>query len=96
VLLEELAGAGAAGAARGWDGDRFALVGGGDRSALVWYTVWDDARARDRFVAALRPSLGSLPRAATLVPRDVDGRPGALLSVGTEAAVGVTLSDDPR
>ncbi len=91
VLLEQLAGAAAARAARGWDGDRFALLGSGAGSALVWVTVWDDARARDLFVATLRPALGALPRVATLEARDVEGRPAALLRVGTQAAVTVTL-----
>lgn len=91
VLLRELAGADAAGAARGWDGDRFTLVDEGGASGLAWFTVWDDAAARDRFVAALRPALGRLPATATLETRDVDGRPGALLRVGTRTPVEVTL-----
>lgn len=91
VLLRELAGREAGAAARGWDGDRFALVDGVDGPGLVWFTVWDDAGARDRFTAALRPALGRFPRPAELEPREVDGRPGALLHVGTRAPVAVTL-----
>ena len=38
--------------ATGWDGDRYQVLGrGGD--ALVWYSVWDDARAADRFAGGL-------------------------------------------
>jgi hypothetical protein len=92
VLLQQVVGAGSAGLARGWDGDRFALIEGADGPALVWFSVWDDADARDRFAAALRPALGKLPRAATLEVRDVDGRAGALLSVGTGAVPTISLA----
>lgn len=92
VLLRELAGAPAEAAASGWDGDRFALLDGADGPSLVWFSVWDDAPARDRFVAALRSGLAKLPRPATVVAQDVEGRPGALLSVGARASVAVTLA----
>jgi len=39
--------------ATGWDGDRYQVLGGGSDEALVWYTVWDDAAAADRFAAGL-------------------------------------------
>jgi hypothetical protein len=92
VLLQQVVGAGSAGLARGWDGDRFALIEAPDGPALVWFSVWDDADARDRFAAALRPALGKLPRAATLEVRDVGGRAGALLSVGTGAVPTISLA----
>jgi len=52
VLLTELTRVEARGVAlaAGWDGDRFAVV---DRDALVWYSVWDDAPAADRFARGL-------------------------------------------
>jgi hypothetical protein len=38
--------------AAGWDGDHYQVLGpSGD--ALVWYSVWDDARAADRFAGGL-------------------------------------------
>ncbi|MEP7244974.1 MAG: hypothetical protein ABI885_15015, partial [Gammaproteobacteria bacterium] len=43
-------------------GDRFTLADQADGPALAWATVWDDAAARDRFVATLRRALGKLPR----------------------------------
>ncbi|MSR36493.1 MAG: hypothetical protein EXR95_07615 [Gemmatimonadetes bacterium] len=92
VLLRQLVGPAAATAARGWDGDRFALVDAAGGPGLVWLTVWDDGAARDLFVATLRPGLARLPGPATLEPTDADGRPGALLRVGTRADVTVTLS----
>jgi hypothetical protein len=82
ILLRELVGPNAGEFARGWDGDRFALVESPAGPALAWFSVWDDAPARDRFAAALRPALGKLPGPATLEVRDVDGRPGLLLEVG--------------
>lgn len=82
--------------ASGWDGDRYALVEVGDSSTaeavLVWGSVWDDAESRDRFMAALRPALGALPLPATLDAIDVGGRPGALLRVGFDGAVEVTIA----
>jgi hypothetical protein len=44
--------------AAGWDGDRYQVVSGGgegerEGEALVWYSVWDDARAADRFAGGL-------------------------------------------
>jgi hypothetical protein len=87
VLLTELVGEGAAGAALGWDGDRFVLVDAPGGSALAWWSVWDDAAARDRFVATLTPALGRLPRPARLVARELDGRPAALLEVGEPGTV---------
>ena len=92
VLLEELVGSDGAGAARGWDGDRFALFDSAEGPALVWASVWDDASGRDDFIAMLAPALGRFPRAAALEARTFDGRPGALLSVGTRIPVTATLS----
>jgi hypothetical protein len=37
----------------GWDGDRYAVLGLA-ADALVWYTVWDDAAAADRFALGLK------------------------------------------
>jgi CheY-like chemotaxis protein len=91
VLLQELAGEQAAAAADGWDGDRFALVEASGARSLLWFSVWDHAAARDRFVAALRPGLVELPAPARLEARDVAGRPGALLTVGAAPAATIEL-----
>jgi hypothetical protein len=77
--------------ARGWDGDRFALVDTPNGSALAWWSVWDDAAARDRFVATLTPGLGRLPLPARLTPRMLEGRPAALLEVGEPGEVTAVL-----
>ena len=92
ILLEDVAGADPATAADGWDGDRFALVDGDDGPALAWVTVWDDAAARDRFVATLDLALGNLPRPATLEATAIGGRPGAILRVGAVPTVNAVLS----
>jgi len=40
--------------AAGWDGDRYQVLGRpGGADALVWYSVWDDAAAADRFLSGL-------------------------------------------
>jgi hypothetical protein len=96
VLVTELAGSGAAAAAVGWDGDRFALVDGPDGPALAWWSVWDDAAARDRFVAALAPNLGRLPRPARISARELAGAPAVLLEVGEPGEVTATVIEEGR
>ena len=91
VLIEELLGAASPGSAAGWGGDRYVLVDTPDGSALAWWTVWDDAGSRDRFVAMLRPALGRFPLPARLFAREVEGRPAALLEVGDPGAVSARL-----
>lgn len=90
LLLREHLGEGAPVAA-GWDGDRFALIdpGEGAPSGLVWASIWDDVAARDAFVAAFAPAVGRLPGVATWGAIEIDGRPGALLTVGYDAEVTV-------
>ncbi len=87
ILLDAHAGEGAGrkGAA-GWDGDRYVLFrrAGGARG-LAWFSVWDDAAARDRFVSLLSSGLDGFPMPATLRPITLDGRPGAVLGVGAAA-----------
>ena len=80
--------------ATGWDGDRYQVLGpAGGGEALVWYSVWDDARAADRFAAGLerawgkrRPDAKGLPdgrgqkaRRSEIKRLEVDGRPGVRL-----------------
>lgn len=43
----------AANLARGWDGDRYQVLGA-TGEALVWYSVWDDAVAAQRFASGLQ------------------------------------------
>lgn len=71
IMLVEHLGEEAAGDARGWDGDRYALIRGpGGAEALVWYSVWDDAASADAFAARYRAT-----GAARVVERvTVDGR----------------------
>lgn len=55
ILLVQHLGEDAAGGARGWDGDRYALLRGPDGAhALVWYSVWDDAASADAFAERFR------------------------------------------
>ncbi len=69
LLTEHL---GEAASARGWDGDRYALLEGtGGEEALVWYSVWDDGEAADRVAEGLR----SIRRVARVDRLDRDGRP---------------------
>ncbi len=62
----------------GWGGDRFRVYQSPDGAALVWYVVWDDQRAADRFLKAAGPPLNRTARAgyrAELRPLTVGGRP---------------------
>jgi hypothetical protein len=63
----------------GWGGDRFRVYRTPDGPALVWYVVWDDQRAADRFFKAAGPPLNRTARPgyrAELRAMTVAGRPG--------------------
>jgi hypothetical protein len=86
ILLAELEGmeAPGTGVPLGWGGDRYRVY---DGSALVWYSVWDNERMRDRFRDRLRPSWERAGRRrpehrATVESFVLDGR----------AALGVVLA----
>ena len=53
-VLARAGGTGAAKAAAGWGGDRYALLGDGDERALVARWRWDTPRDADEFAVALR------------------------------------------
>ena len=79
-LLGDTAEAQAPQLASGWGGDRYEVMAAGSGEALVWYSVWDDAVARDRFVAGLRRAWKAKPgRAARIESLEVGGHPGARL-----------------
>lgn len=64
----------------GWGGDRFRVYETPAGPALVWYVVWDDQRAADRFVRAAAPALRRTARPgyrAALESLAVGGRPAA-------------------
>jgi len=88
LLLEQLLGneAEAAMRATGWGGDRYEVLGrAGAADALVWYSVWDNVAAADRFVQGLRRawvkrrSGGPADRRSEIVRLTVGGRPGVRL-----------------
>ena len=98
VMLDQHLGPGSARFADGWGGDRYVLVevGTGERG-LIWYSVWDDEAARDRFVERFRDALGSLGGVASLEVMEVGGRAATVLRVGATdgVAVEVTLPGRP-
>jgi hypothetical protein len=62
----------------GWGGDRFRVYDTPGGPALVWYVVWDDERARDRFLGGSGPALRGTGRKgyrATFDSLDVGSRP---------------------
>jgi hypothetical protein len=74
----------AANLAAGWDGDRYQVLGK-DGEALVWYSVWDDAAAADRFAAGLerawqrRRATEAKDRRSEITRVVIGGRPGVRL-----------------
>ena len=97
VLLDQHLGPGSARLADGWGGDRYVLVDGanGERS-LIWYAVWDDTAARDRFAEGFRSALGSLGGAASLEVTEVDGRAATVLRVGRSEGVSAEVTASLR
>ena len=82
LLLQQHLGdeAEAARLAEGWDGDRYQVLGR-NAEALVWYTVWDDAPAADKFARGLerawqkRRADGRTGRRAEIKQLTIQGRP---------------------
>jgi hypothetical protein len=69
--------------ARGWGGDRYRVFGGAG-GALIWYTVWDDRAARDRFAGGLDTAwaarrAGDSTRRYRIDTLTIAGRSGARL-----------------
>jgi hypothetical protein len=70
--------------ATGWDGDRYQVLGPAGE-ALVWYSVWDDARSADRFAAGLerawqrRHATDAKGRRSEITRIEIGGRPGVRL-----------------
>ncbi len=94
ILLDAHLGRGSARLADGWGGDRYVLMADRDgRRSLVWYSVWDDAAARDRFLHAWSGGLAGFGAPATLAPTEVDGRPGAVLRVGPAPPVSAHVEE---
>jgi hypothetical protein len=86
LLLEQLLGneAQANHLSSGWDGDRYAVLGAG-ADCLVWYTVWDDVGAADRFAQGVkaawgkRGSRGAVARRSEIVRLALNGLPAVRL-----------------
>lgn len=85
ILLEEWTGSEsvASGGAFGWGGDRYAVFAVDDGHALVWWSVWDEPRAAERFFDIVdrewsgRSEAG---RSHTIERRQVDGYPGVVFA----------------
>jgi hypothetical protein len=80
VLLASLAKSDEVGAVTplGWGGDRFRVYDAPGGPALVWYVVWDDQRAADRFARTVGQTLGRTKRTGYRAQFDtitVEGRP---------------------
>lgn len=63
---------------RGWGGDRFRVYETEYGPALVWYVVWDDSRARGRFLQQVAPRLHARSRPgyrSEVASVELEGRP---------------------
>ena len=95
LLLEQLLGdeTQATHLSSGWDGDRYQVLGAA-ADALVWYTVWDDAAAADRFAQGLKAAwvkrtAGSpAGRRSEIVRLPLNGLPGVRLMDAPDAWIG--------
>ena len=82
LLFQQLLGdeSEAATLASGWDGDRYEVLGP-KSDALVWYSVWDDQAAANRFTAGLQRAWAKrragvqTGRRADVKQMTIDGRP---------------------
>jgi Zn-dependent peptidase ImmA (M78 family) len=87
LLLPDNSGLRAAALAAGWDGDRYQVLttARDGEDALVWYSVWDDAAAADRFARSLervwpnRRQDARTPRRQEIARVTIDGVPGVRL-----------------
>jgi hypothetical protein len=71
----------------GWGGDRYAVFREGDDFILVWWSVWDNEEAANRFAQIIERQW---PERATggrysLERVEVDGRPGVRFMRGPES-----------
>jgi hypothetical protein len=65
----------------GWAGDRYRVYPSADGPALVWYVVWDDTRAAERFTWGYGGKLRATSRPGyrtALESLDVEGKPATL------------------
>ena len=75
----------------GWGGDRFRVYDVGPGGALVWFIVWDDAKAADRFHRTTGADLAGRPRPNyrfDLARVMVDGSPATRIVIGPNGWAG--------
>jgi len=85
-LLHDLTGDRATPLAQGWGGDRYQVLGTDtQRLALVWYSIWDDTVAADRFQRSLK----------RVWPQDRPGRKARIERLSVDGRPGVRLIDAP-
>jgi hypothetical protein len=89
IILAHHGGDGQRAAARGWAGDRYRLTSDAAGGlVLEWTSVWRDAAAADRFVAAANRLRGGRPgRAIRIAREDFAGLPGVRVIDAPAAAV---------
>jgi hypothetical protein len=93
VLMAQLAKSSSVGprSAIGWGGDRYRIYRTQDGPALVWYIVWDDSRAAERFIwgygGKLRPT-ARIGYRTILENLELEGKPATLYVLAPEAWAG--------
>ena len=86
-FLHDMTGERATPLAQGWGGDRYQVLGADTQHlALVWYSVWDDIDAADRFQRSLK---------RIWLPRERPGRTSRIERLTLDGRPGVRLVDAP-
>lgn len=96
VMLDEHLTDSGAEVAEGWGGDRYGLVEGPAGRGLIWYVVWDDTNARDRFTERMGSALDRLGGEARLERTEVLGHPAVLVRIGHTDGITATVSAKSR
>src|SRR5690625_3747092 len=96
ILLDEHLGADTRTRVRGWAGDRYRYIELEDgRTALIWYTLWDDDVSADRFADAYRQILERRPeRRGKITRTEIEGEP-AVIIIDTEASLDPEMIEAP-
>lgn len=96
ILLDEHLGADTRTRVRGWAGDRYRYIELEDgRTALIWYTLWDDDVSADSFADAYRQILERRPeRRGKITRTEIEGEP-AVIIIDTEASLDPEMIEAP-
>src|SRR5690625_4687697 len=96
IPLDEHPGGDTRSRVRAWAGDRYRSIEVEDgRTALIWYTLWDDDVSADSFADAYRQILERRPeRRGKITRTEIEGEP-AVIIIDTEASLDPEMIEAP-